>query len=104
MARVSMVGTILYLLLAIVGGFLTGVFSRYMYQVARTEFNRIIAVLCALLFYVAPVWALLSLFKEDDLDLFYLLLVLSFTVGAIWFHRQAGEGAELPPPFPPDDE
>lgn len=91
MSNVSMLGMVLYLILAIFGGFLTGLFSRYAYRGAYQEFGKAIAVLFSVVFYVAPAWAVLSLFKDDDLDVFYLLLVASFAFGVFYFRRIGGE-------------
>jgi hypothetical protein len=91
MAQTSIIGMILYLLLAIFGGFLTGLFSRYVYQAAESEFGKWLAQLCSVVFYVAPVWAFFSLFKDDDLDVFYILLILSFVAGVIAFNKIGGK-------------
>lgn len=91
MTQVTVVGMIMYLILAIFGGFLTGLFSRYAYQGAVKEFGRLVAILFGVVFYVAPAWALLSLFKQDDLDVFYILLIISFAAGVFFFSRIGGE-------------
>lgn len=94
MSNVSMIGMILYLILAIFGGFLTGLFSRYAYRGAVEEFGRVIAAVFSIIFYIAPAWALLSLFKDDDLDVFYLLLLASFAFGVFYFKRIGGEQSD----------
>jgi len=91
MSQTSIIGMILYLLLAIFGGFLTGLFSRYIYQAAEAEFGKWLGQLCSVVFYVVPVWAFLSLFKDDDLDVFYLLLIFSFVAGVIAFNKIGGK-------------
>lgn len=91
MSNVSMIGMILYLILALFGGFLTGLFSRYAYRGACKEFGKAIAVILSIVFYIAPAWALVSLFKDDDLDVFYLLLLASFAFGVFYFKRIGGE-------------
>jgi hypothetical protein len=90
MSQVNTIGMIMYLVLAIFGGFLTGLFSRYAYQGAVREFGRLVAVVISIVFYVAPGWAIVSLFKEDDLDVFYWLLLLSFAFGVYFFSRIGG--------------
>lgn len=104
MSNVNTIGMLMYLILAIVGGFLTGLFSRYAYQGARRDFSRIIAVLLSVVFYVAPSWAVVSLFKDDDLDVFYILLLLSFAVGVFVFGRISGPDSEDEPYYLPDDD
>lgn len=94
----------MYLILAIFGGFLTGLFSRYAYQGAAREFGRLLAVLISIVFYIAPGWALLSLFKDDDLDVFYILLLLSFTAGVFFFSRIGGEQSDDHQYRLPDDD
>jgi uncharacterized membrane protein len=84
---VSSIGMLLYFILAIVGGFMTGLFSRYSYQLARQSFGASIALLLSGVFYVAPGWAIFSLFKDDDLDVFYILLIVSFMAG-IYTHKK----------------
>ncbi|WP_043888406.1 hypothetical protein [Methylophaga thiooxydans] len=102
MSQVNTIGMILYLLLAIFGGFLTGLFSRYAYQAAFNDFGKAIAVVCSIVFYVAPVWALFSLFKSDDLDVFYLLLMASFAAGVLVFNKIGGEQSDDSHYSPPD--
>jgi hypothetical protein len=105
MENVNTIGMIMYLLLALFGGFLTGLFSRYIYQAAYKDFGRLIAVICSIVFYVAPGWALISLFKEDDLDVFYLLLIASFIYGVFFFNRFADEDTPHEHHYaPPDDD
>ncbi|WP_438971006.1 hypothetical protein [Methylophaga sp.] len=102
MAQVNTIGMILFLLLAIFGGFLTGLFSRYAYQAAVRDFGKWVAIMCSVVFYVAPVWAFLSLFKADDLDIFYGLLIISFIVGIVYFKRVGGELSDDSHYSPPD--
>lgn len=104
MSNVNTIGMIMYLILAIFGGFLTGLFSRYAYQGARKEFGRVVAVIFSIVFYIAPGWALLSLFKDDDLDVFYLLLLLSFAFGVFFFSRIGGEQSDDERYYLPDDD
>jgi hypothetical protein len=91
MSNVSIIGMVLYLILAVFGGFLTGLFSRYIYQGAVRDLGKFVAVLLSTVFYIAPVWALFSLFKDDDLDVFYILLLISFAYGVFYFKRIGGE-------------
>lgn len=104
MSQVNTIGMILYLLLAICGGFLTGLFSRYAYQGAVKEFGRLIAFVLTLVFYIAPGWAIFSLFKDDDLDVFYLLLLASFFLGVFYFGRIGGEQSDDRRYYLPDDD
>jgi uncharacterized membrane protein len=94
MSQVNTMGMIMYLVLAIFGGFLTGLFSRYAYQGAVKEFGRLIACVFSIVFYIAPLWAVLSLFKDDDLDVFYLLLLISFAFGVFYYGRIGGEQSD----------
>ena len=105
MQNVNTIGMILYLLLALFGGFLTGLFSRYIYQAANKDFGRIAAMISSIVFYVVPVWALISLFKSDDLDVFYLILIASFAYGVFCFNRFAAEDDPIEHHYaPPDDD
>lgn len=94
MSQVNTVGMVMYLILAIFGGFLTGLFSRYAFQGAVKEFGKLIACVFSIVFYIAPGWALLSLFKDDDLDVFYLLLLVSFAFGVFYYGRIGGEQSD----------
>jgi len=102
MSHVNTIGMILYLLLAIFGGFLTGLFSRYAYQAAVNDLGKWLAMLCSVVFYVAPVWALFGLLKDDDLDVFYLLLIISFVAGIFIFDKIGGEQSDDTHYSPPD--
>lgn len=104
MSQVNTIGMILYLLLAVFGGFLTGLFSRYVYQAASKDFGPTVAALCSLVFYVAPLWALVSLFREDDLDVFYLLLIASFAYGVYYFNRFGQDDDSADRHYAPPDE
>lgn len=104
MSQVNTIGMLMYLILAIFGGFLTGLFSRYAYQGASKEFGKLVAILFCTVFYIAPGWALLSLFKQDDLDVFYLLLLISFAFGVYFFGRIGGEQSDDERYYLPDDE
>jgi hypothetical protein len=105
MSHVNLYGMLLYLFLALVGGFLGGLFSRYVYQLAAIDLGKHIATLFSALFYVAPMWAVYSLFNDDDLDVFYILLIVSFIYGVYFYRRfkNIPESAEKHY-FPPDDE
>jgi hypothetical protein len=87
MQFVSTQGMLFYLMLAIAGGFLTGLFSRFTYQMLVGTLGKLVASLLTVVFYIAPAWAVLSLFKEDDLDIFYILLIVSFLAG-VKMYRQ----------------
>lgn len=88
MSNASFIGMMLYLLLAIVGGFLSGLFSVYIYRSAKRDLPNWAAVLSSIVFYVAPIWAMFSLLKEDDLDIFYLLLIVAFVAGIIFYTKR----------------
>ena len=45
------------------------------------------AVLSSVVFYIPVFWAIISLFKQDDLDVFYILLLISFALG-VRHHRK----------------
>lgn len=83
MIGVSLTGIILLVILAVVGGGMTGLFAGYMYQLARHRFGLVITIALNLLYYVVPVWALLSLGSEDGLMWFYLVLLVFFYAGVV---------------------
>lgn len=83
MIEVSLTGIILLVILAVVGGGMTGLFAGYMYQLARHRFGLVITIALNLLYYVVPVWALLSLGREDGLMWFYLVLLVFFYAGLV---------------------
>ena len=87
MSHVNTIGMVLYLCLAIFGGFLSGLFSRYVYLAARRDLPMWAAVLSSVVFYIPVFWAIISLFKQDDLDVFYILLLISFALG-VRHHRK----------------
>ncbi len=93
MSHVNTIGMLLYLCLAIFGGFLSGLFSRYIYLAARKDLPNWAALLLSVVFYVPVVWAIVSLFKQDDLDIFYILLIISFALG-IRHHKKMNTGNE----------
>lgn len=84
MVEVSFTGIVLLVILAVVGGGMTGLFAGYMYQLARHRFGLIVTIGLNLLYYVVPVWALLSLGRDDGLLWFYVLLLVSFYAGMVW--------------------
>ncbi len=105
MQYVNTIGMLLYLLLALFGGFLTGLFSRYIYQAASKDFGRLAGMIGSIVFYVVPVWAFFSLFKSDDLDVFYLILIASFAFGVYYFDRFAADDSPREHHYaPPDDD
>lgn len=87
MSHVNTIGMVLYLFLAIFGGFLSGLFSRYVYLAARRDLPMWAAVLSSVVFYIPVFCAIISLFKQDDLDVFYILLLISFALG-VRHHRK----------------
>lgn len=104
MSHVNTIGMIMYLILAVFGGFLTGLFSRYAYCGAVKEFGKLLAMVFSVVFYIAPGWALLSLFKDDDLDVFYVLLMLSFAAGVYSYKRIGGSQSDDERYYLPDDD
>jgi hypothetical protein len=95
---------IMYLMLAVFGGFLTGLFSRYIYFGVVNEFGKKLAWVFSVVFYIAPIWAVLCLFKDDDLDVFYVLLLLSFAAGIYSYKRIGGSQSEDEHYYLPDDD
>lgn len=91
MSHVNTIGMILYLCLAVFGGFLSGLFSHYVYLAARRDLPVWASLLFSVVFYVPPVWAIFSLFKDDDLDIFYILLVICFALGVRHHKKIAGQ-------------
>jgi len=81
MIKLSGTGIFLMLVLAIVGGYMTGMFAGYLFDLARQRFNRFWSIALNGVFYVVPVWALLSVAKNDGLIWFYLLLIFFYYLG-----------------------
>lgn len=81
MIKLSATGIVLMLILAIVGGYITGMFAGYLYDLARQRFNRFWSVALNAVFYVVPVWAVFSMVKDDGLIWFYVLLILFYYLG-----------------------
>lgn len=81
MIKLTATGIFLMLILATVGGFMTGMFAGYLYDLARQRFNRFWSVALNGVFYVVPVWAVFSVAKDDGLIWFYLLLILFYYLG-----------------------
>lgn len=104
MSHVSFIGMIMYLTLAVFGGFLTGLFSRYIYCGVVKEFGKLLAIVFSVVFYIAPGWAFVSLFKDDDLDIFYILLLLSFAAGIYSYKLIGGSQSDDEQYFLPDDD
>lgn len=81
MDKFSATGVLLLLILAIVGGYMTGLFAGYIFDLIKYRLGRVLAALLNLLFYVVPVWALFSAFSRDGLLFFYLLLLMFYFLG-----------------------
>jgi len=69
------------LILAIVGGYMTGLFAGYLFDLIKRRFGRMLTILLSLLFYIVPVWALLSILSSDGLLFFYVLLLVFYFMG-----------------------
>ena len=101
MIKLSAMGVFLMLILATVGGFMTGMFAGYLYDLAVQRFNRFWSIMLNGVFYVVPLWALLSLTNDDGLIWFYLLLlvfyyfVLQFAKGQAASDTRSDSGYEL---------
>lgn len=89
MIKLSAMGVFLMLILATVGGFMTGMFAGYLYDLATQRFNRFWSIMLNGVFYVVPIWALLSLTKDDGLIWFYLLLIVFYYLGLQYAKGQA---------------
>lgn len=81
MDRFSTFGVILLLILAIVGGYMTGLFAGYLYDLGKRRLGKTLTVLLNLVFYIVPAWALFGIWTEDGLLFFYLLLLLFYYLG-----------------------
>lgn len=81
MIKLSATGIVLMLILAIIGGYMTGMFAGALYDLARQRFNRFWSVALNGVFYVVPIWALISVARKDGLIWFYLLLMLFYYLG-----------------------
>ncbi|HBX61212.1 MULTISPECIES: hypothetical protein [unclassified Methylophaga] len=81
MDRFSTIGIILLLILAIVGGYMTGLFAGYLFDLGKRRLGKTLTVLLNLVFYVVPLWALLGIASEDGLLFFYLLLLVFYYLG-----------------------
>ncbi len=81
MDKFSTVGVILLLILAIVGGYMTGLFAGYLYDLGKRRLGKAFTILLNLVFYIVPAWALLSIIPDDGLLFFYLLLLVFYFLG-----------------------
>ncbi|MDT8311402.1 MAG: hypothetical protein RQ732_08170 [Methylophaga sp.] len=81
MIKLSGTGIFLMLVLAIAGGYMTGMFAGYLFDLARQRFNRFWSIALNGVLYVVPVWAILSVAKNDGLVWFYLLLIFFYYLG-----------------------
>lgn len=81
MDKFSTTGVLLLLILAIIGGYMTGAFAGYIFDLITYRLGRVLAALLNLLFYIVPIWALFSIFSRDGLLLFYLLLLIFYFLG-----------------------
>ena len=81
MHNLSPIGIVLYMILSIVGGGLTGLFAGYMYYGLRKEFGVLLSSIINVVFYIVPVWALIRLFEDHDSFLFYLCLLIAYFLG-----------------------
>ncbi|MDO8825489.1 hypothetical protein [Methylophaga sp.] len=81
MDKFSTVGVILLLILAIVGGYMTGMFAAGLYELGKRRLGKVLTVLLNLVFYIVPAWALISIIKEDGLLFFYVLLLVFYFLG-----------------------
>lgn len=81
MIKLSTTGIVLLLILAIVGGYMTGMFAGFLYDLARQRFHRFWAIALNAVFYIVPFWALLNVLNEDGLIWFYLLLIFCYFWG-----------------------
>ncbi|MCB2427501.1 hypothetical protein [Methylophaga pinxianii] len=81
MDKFSTIGVILLLILAIVGGYMTGLFTGYLYDLGKRRLGKALTILLNLVFYIVPVWALFSIVSEDGLLFFYLILLVFYLLG-----------------------
>ena len=105
MENVSPIGIVLYMILSIVGGGLTGLFAGYMYFVIRKEFGILVTILINIVFYIVPIWAAIRLFDTEAPVIFYLCLLFSYFYG-VWYSRRLCISDPRPDPrySPPDDD
>ncbi len=103
MIKLSAVGVFLMLILATVGGFMTGMFAGYLYDLATQRFNRFWSIILNGVFYEVPVWALLSLTKDDGLIWFYLLLLVFYYLGLQYAKGEAASNTRPDKGYELDD-
>ncbi len=81
MDRFSTFGVVLLLILALVGGYMTGLFAGYLFDLGKRRLGKMLTVFLNSVFYVVPVWALLGIASDDGLLFFYLLLLVFYFLG-----------------------
>lgn len=81
MDKFSTIGVILLLILAVVGGYMTGLFAGYLYELGKRRLGKVLTVMLNLVFYIVPAWAILSIVSDDGLLFFYLLLLVFYFLG-----------------------
>ena len=81
MDKFSTIGVILLLILAVVGGYMTGLFAGYLYDLWKRRLGKVLTVMLNLVFYIVPAWAILSIVSDDGLLFFYLLLLVFYFLG-----------------------
>ena len=84
MAEFSITGWVLLIILAVIGGGMTGLFAGYMYQLGKNRFGHALAFSLNIVFWVVALWALFGLGREDNLFLFYCLLLLFYALGMLF--------------------
>jgi MFS family permease len=107
MSNVSVIGMALYLLLSVAGGLLTGVFAAMMYHAVKDELGKLWSMAINSVFFIAPAWALFSLSNDDDLQVFYLLLIVFFGLGLLVGNKHKANSPSVPSKqrsLMPDDE
>jgi len=81
MDKFSTVGIILLLILAIVGGYMTGLFAGFLYDIGKRRLGKALTMLLNAVFYIVPIWAVVSMLTDDGLLFFYLLLLVFYFLG-----------------------
>ncbi|AFJ01377.1 hypothetical protein Q7C_196 [Methylophaga frappieri] len=74
-------GMFLVFILAVVGGYMTGLFARLLYELAAQRMRRTLAIALNAVFFVVPIWALFRIVNNEGQLWFYLLLLLFYFLG-----------------------
>lgn len=104
MHELSPIGIVLYMILSIVGGGLTGLFAGYMFFALRKEFGVVLTMIINVVFFIVPVWALIRLFDPDEPVIFYLCLLIAYFIGVNYSRKVCISSNDNNHRYSPPDE